>query len=400
MFRWYHNAALCYAFLSDVDTQSEFGQSRWFTRGWTLQELIAPKSVLFYSSDWKYLSSKHDLAKELEKITGIESEVLSTGEFTHLAIAVRMSWAASRQTTRIEDIAYCLLGIFNINMPLLYGEGKRSFVRLQEEILKVSEDQSLFAWGMPSTFRTVAEFLASEYVPSKSQMQSLFANSPADFIMCHQILPVNDLLSDIPPTLSSRGLQLQLPVWTRGSLKAAAISCALLGRYQLCICIPLFSWSERYNARCGDLLLIPPGEWCSSPSDIKSRTQPLFIKTPALAPASVKLETFEPPAELFKIILFSKGERKFLLEEVYYLPHATFLAESGMIKLSEMQAGPHAILFISEKKSSQLRFAVVLGGYTANFNQVWIRYIEILGPDYSNTPFKTWTEHGPGKEGK
>ncbi|PMD31841.1 HET-domain-containing protein, partial [Hyaloscypha variabilis F] len=146
MFRFYRNAAICYAYLSDVTDLSELEKSRWFTRGWTLQELVAPKEVLFYSSTWTLLGSKLEISDRVSKITNIDTQVLATGAFHHINIAGRMSWAAGRQTTRVEDLAYCLMGIFDINMPLLYGEGEKSFIRLQEEIFRVSEDPSLFAW--------------------------------------------------------------------------------------------------------------------------------------------------------------------------------------------------------------------------------------------------------------
>lgn len=131
MFRWYRIAAICYAYLADVIDQAELGRSRWFTRGWTLQELIAPKIVEFYSMDWKPLGSKVKLQNHLQEITGIDQYVLSTGVFDKVCIARRMSWAANRQTTRVEDLAYSLIGIFEVNMSLLYGEARKSFTRLQ-----------------------------------------------------------------------------------------------------------------------------------------------------------------------------------------------------------------------------------------------------------------------------
>ncbi|KUJ14849.1 HET-domain-containing protein, partial [Mollisia scopiformis] len=155
MFRWYQNAVCCYVYLSDyfqstgsdeVGNASGFANCRWFTRGWTLQELLAPKTVLFYSRTWIYLGSKDTLCKTLSEITGIERETLEGEALNRTSIARRMYWAAGRVTTRTEDLAYCLLGIFDVNMPLLYGEGEKAFFRLQEEIIKSSSDQSLFAW--------------------------------------------------------------------------------------------------------------------------------------------------------------------------------------------------------------------------------------------------------------
>ncbi|KAM7192503.1 Heterokaryon incompatibility protein (HET) domain containing protein [Naviculisporaceae sp. PSN 640] len=155
MFNWYRDATVCYAYLEDVsgtDSMEAFRGSRWFKRGWTLQELIAPVHVEFLSKEWKSLGSRRDLASEISNITSIDARLLLRTSL-HLdfglhdfSVATRMSWAAGRKTTRVEDVAYCLMGIFNINMPLLYGEGQKAFLRLQEEIVKAYNDQSILAW--------------------------------------------------------------------------------------------------------------------------------------------------------------------------------------------------------------------------------------------------------------
>jgi hypothetical protein len=160
MFTWYRNAAVCYVYLADtpdaaaqlnsdgkVDSDDPFRRSKWFTRGWTLQELLAPQNVVFFSMNWIQLGTKIDFKTPLSQITGIESKYLSGSIPIWLAsIAKRMSWMSKRITTRVEDIAYCMVGIFDISMPLLYGEGSRAFLRLQEEILKATDDQSIFCW--------------------------------------------------------------------------------------------------------------------------------------------------------------------------------------------------------------------------------------------------------------
>ncbi|KAK9439758.1 uncharacterized protein VB005_07917 [Metarhizium brunneum] len=153
MYRWYERSTVCYAYLEDIqgdydsmEANPEFQQSRWFTRGWTLQELIAAPNIYFFSANWGILGSKRtiesacgeessfgrnfpylvapDLSMAISKITGINVGVLRYQLSPNdCSAAMRMSWAAFRQTTRPEDIAYCLMGIFNINMPALYGEG-------------------------------------------------------------------------------------------------------------------------------------------------------------------------------------------------------------------------------------------------------------------------------------
>jgi hypothetical protein len=155
MYEWYERSAICYAFLSDLNpsvTKDEgFPACRWFTRGWTLQELIAPAQVVFYDSNWNRRGTKHSVAYLVSQITRIQSDYLWRGNTIKFAsVAEKMSWASRRTTTRIEDMAYCLLGLFDISMPMLYGEGERAFLRLQEEIIKKTNDLSLFAWTAPS----------------------------------------------------------------------------------------------------------------------------------------------------------------------------------------------------------------------------------------------------------
>lgn len=148
MYRWYEKANLCYAYLSDVSHEdgSSFRNSVWFTRGWTLQELLAPSLIEFFDAEWNSLGTKDTLVQEISDITNIALGALTYTNPFEFSVADRMSWAANRQTTREEDMAYSLLGIFDVNMPLIYGEGKRAFHRLQEEILRVSEDLTIFAW--------------------------------------------------------------------------------------------------------------------------------------------------------------------------------------------------------------------------------------------------------------
>ena len=154
MFQWYRNAAICYAYLSDVDIlehptgeMQAFSSSRWFTRGWTLQELLAPAELVFLTANWTEIGTKTSLATAVSKITRIDGKVLREGNWDGYSVGQKMSWAAGRQTTRLEDEAYCLMGLFGVNMPLLYGEGGRAFLRLQQEVLRVSEDQSIFSWS-------------------------------------------------------------------------------------------------------------------------------------------------------------------------------------------------------------------------------------------------------------
>lgn len=206
MFHYYSAASICYAYLRDVPSPSHsadsqpgsttdvftaFRWSTWHTRGWTLQELVAPEVVLFVSQDWRILFSKADCAELLETVTQIPASVLRLeAPLSDISVAKRMSWAARRRTTRVEDEAYCLLGIFDINMPTLYGEGRRAFQRLQEEILKQTPDTTLFAWGSCCECSELSDdpdiVGESTIVPGKGN-SCLFAPSPAAFAVCSDI---------------------------------------------------------------------------------------------------------------------------------------------------------------------------------------------------------------------
>ena len=156
MFRWYQNAAKCYVYLSDVSTtkrkasdqfsefawEPAFQASRWFTRGWTLQELLAPGSVEFFSRDGKRLGDKKTLERQVHEITGIAVSALQGSPLSQFGVDERLSWAKNRHTTRKEDKAYSLLGIFGVYMPLIYGEGgENALNRLREEINKPSKGE-------------------------------------------------------------------------------------------------------------------------------------------------------------------------------------------------------------------------------------------------------------------
>ena len=141
MFAWYRNASRCYVYLMDVSCEARqpleaFYRSRWFTRGWTLQELLAPTTVEFFSAEGILLGDKIFLERHIHRLTGIPETALRGCDLTEFTVDERLSWSANRRTTRSEDKAYCMLGIFGIFMPLIYGEGSYAWTRLQEEIEK------------------------------------------------------------------------------------------------------------------------------------------------------------------------------------------------------------------------------------------------------------------------
>jgi hypothetical protein len=160
MFRWYRDAAKCYVYLPDVSSptidigdksnqlpwESAFRTSRWFTRGWTLQELIAPISVEFFSKNREFLGDKKSLERHICEITRIPSNALRGGPLAEFSVTERMLWAETRQTTREEDMAYSLLGIFNVYMPLIYGEGRANAVGRLRDAIDRKEKGILFSF--------------------------------------------------------------------------------------------------------------------------------------------------------------------------------------------------------------------------------------------------------------
>ncbi|KAF2446873.1 ankyrin, partial [Karstenula rhodostoma CBS 690.94] len=223
MYRWYQNANVCYAYLADVPSQTKFSGSRWFTRGWTLQELPPPSEMIFFDEEWKRLGTRADLQQSVSGCTGIPEGVLAgSDDLERISIAQRMSWAAKRETKRLEDRAYCLIGIFGINMPLLYGEGERAFLRLQEEIMKISDDHSLFAWR------------------SSDNRGGLLATSAASFMGSHKIVQSNPFNAiNSPLTMSSRGIYLEVRFMGKGrqGLGLAILHCKERGREDKLIAI-------------------------------------------------------------------------------------------------------------------------------------------------------------------
>lgn len=261
MYRWYKNSDVCYAYLDDVDnvgdslrTESEtmsqlqrrlsktpknipgtdsaemmvpkgkaerlfalseestlpevspktswttFQSARWFNRGWTLQEMVAPRKLLFFEKSWNFIGTLHEHANGVARITGVDADVLRGDRpVSSYSLAQRMCWAANRQTTRLEDRAYSLLGLFDISLTVIYGEGNRAFQRLQEELLRVHMDASLFAWHSPRTGTCSAE-------------SKLFAASPSDFKDSGSFVPMPREALFCPSVALGDAIRFELPV--------------------------------------------------------------------------------------------------------------------------------------------------------------------------------------------
>ena len=218
MYRWYKNAEECYVYLSDVAWNSQdvesskvlFTQSSWFTRGWTLQELLAPSEVIFFDSAWYRFGTKKTLATQISASTDIALDEMQYP--LGACIAQKMSWVSRRQTSRSEDMAYCMMGLFDVNMPLLYGEGgPKAFMRLQLEIIKQSDDESIFAWTLPKDFH-----------------YGLLAPWPTCFANSGDIAPVSFPAKKrmFPYQMTNQGLLFEVPVAANPD-KATELSLAL-----------------------------------------------------------------------------------------------------------------------------------------------------------------------------
>ncbi|KAI0409275.1 heterokaryon incompatibility protein-domain-containing protein [Xylaria palmicola] len=338
MFRWYRNAAVCYAYLADVTDQDDFdgfAYSRWFSRGWTLQELIAPRIMRFYSAEWTLVGFKSQLVDTLHEITGVDASVLSSGDFSRVCVAKRMSWAANRDTTRVEDQAYSLMGLFDVNMPLIYGEGNKAFLRLQQEIMRVSDDQSLFAWGAPEVFHDMHTFLMSLI----RQMRGLFAESPADYRTDHEILETSIQEDSPPPVIHGNGVRIQYPVCKTGEFEFILLACTTRDAPRGYIAIPVKTWGDSCYARCGHLVLVFPEHWT------KAQSKLLVMKEPPVGPKG-------PPPGSFQIVRVpntkrARKEDHFVLKEVYCLPYAKYNPLDHSIVCSPRHAGPQAALFFT-----------------------------------------------------
>jgi len=207
MYHWYGSAGVCLAYLADVPTSpcqsntaggKSFRGSRWFTRGWTLQELIAPKEVVFFSGTWDFIGSRVTRSAEIQDATGIDPICFETAAPVNLAqfsVATRMSWASGRTTTRVEDAAYCLLGIFGVSMPLLYGEGDRAFLRLQDAVLGREPDLSILAWSDSGGYVLERKLYFPSLCLIFAQKPSAFA-SASGFTYDHTLDPNPEELKD------------------------------------------------------------------------------------------------------------------------------------------------------------------------------------------------------------
>ncbi|KAI0759956.1 heterokaryon incompatibility protein-domain-containing protein [Trametes elegans] len=261
MFAWYRSSLLYLVYIADVPDNedpsaedSSFRRSRWFTRGWTLQELVATAmgySAVFYSRSWIKIDTRRILAHTIAAITGVDSDLLESRSagLEGFTIAQRMSWAAMRETTRPEDRAYSLMGLFDVHMPVIYGEGaKKAFRRLQLEIIRQSNDQTIFAWGelLVAAQGDIPLAVIRTREPDRFVLSSfsVLARSPSDFCRCGDFRSVGlqrlaEMLNTPPIRKAhfydtNNGIRIQLPLQhLRDRLYRAALS-TILTHFPVC----------------------------------------------------------------------------------------------------------------------------------------------------------------------
>lgn len=388
MYQWYQNAQVCFAYMSDVPSEgdilsegSSFSKSRWFTRGWTLQELIAPSVVVFYSKDWRKLGVKTserdgdvrniNMKRKISAITGVDVEVLAGRDPQSMSIAKRMSWASARMTTRKEDIAYCLMGLFGVNMPLLYGEGERAFVRLQEEIMKASDDHSLFAWrdtsDQASTDRYLLEerSIDSEYIPHRG----LLATSPAEFIHSRNIVPFPSNHTNTPYSSTNRGLHIELLLLPyKSDIYTAVLNCTditqhlgPLGIYLACLSPP----NGDQFARVFPSELQPVGRVCGDCTLDILPTRTLYVRESLRV--TQPLDSPIDHAYLFSIPKIPPGTG-YYLSDVH--PLWRWNSRDGILNLPSKSIGVAGVLLfegLSDRKSSTTMPFMVIVAVNCNF---------------------------------
>lgn len=268
-----------------LGSEKALAACKWFTRGWTLQELIAPQVVEFYASDWVDIGTKASMVDIISKLTKVDKTVLlHTARLDEFNVATRMQWAADRKTTRKEDEAYSLMGIFGVNMPLLYGEGPRAFQRLQEEIMKITEDYTLFAWTELVKYESDNN-RSLELAPGNAG--GILAESPAFFnekekwrrhwhpyselhtsiFTAAQSMPVvasiiGEYITGDPPVLTSRGLLMTVPIWHKEEWEhLACLTCtrSIDDVYFLCVTLrPTLSAYEATSSSKDSTIMYTP----------------------------------------------------------------------------------------------------------------------------------------------
>jgi hypothetical protein len=358
MFRWYRQASICYAYLSDVPSDgsprkpgSKFQSSRWFERGWTLQELLAPANLRFYNSEWHRLGTKGDMCAIIEKITGIRRQfLLGIAELRNASVAQRLSWAAQRDTTRKEDLAYCLLGIFDVTMPMIYGEGgSQAFLRLQEQIMRTTRDDSILAWGL--SLKGPSSSGSTQITPGR-----ILAAAPSDFVNCgHIVLRKSFATPSNSLDISGGSLRVYLSLLTTSTGETIGLlKCGPEHDTQKVVGIPLIAATSnepsdeyiRPQGRCSTLLP-------NASSDVLVKV--IHIRN--------EHQSRMPIGENRRYWLYVEGAGEIDLELIDVEPQSRWHKERALIEMSTEPSGdaihPTLVRF-RHKEEESLDFVIVL----------------------------------------
>lgn len=362
MYRWYSMAKVCIAYLQDVTSAAQIKESEWFNRGWTLQELIAPKTVRFYDRSWNHLGDKASLNDVLIRRTGIPNDVLkNTKPPQAYSIAQRMSWAAKRTTKRLEDRAYSLMGLFDVNMPMIYGERERAFIRLQEQIISKSTDESIFVWDL--------DILEDSTRDTKHVHCGLLATSPACFARCGDVIRSGRSRGF---RINQFGLSISLPA-----------TLYTLGTYQA----PLNVTKAKAAGRCAILLAkLPEGDSfarISSPSgESILMTETLAVK---LMEFSVSLEPMERPLHLYPGFWLRKLGFYDSHINAYKILERRYSAETDHLMLPDGEVGTAGIIRLTLQDGNQpAGFGWIKMGFNSACHPICFMTFPNLEDDDSN----------------
>ncbi|KAH9884788.1 heterokaryon incompatibility protein-domain-containing protein [Cubamyces lactineus] len=427
MFDWYSFATVCYVYLADVPDSTSprsegswFRSSAWFSRGWTLQELIVPHRNIFLSQDWRMIGTKATLADVIETITGIDVDVLRrTRPLLAVSVARRMSWAAHRYTTRIEDEAYCLMGIFGVRFPTVYGEGRQAFVRLQEEIMKRLPDYSHLAWGYMWPLKSLEDDLTTlKKVPMDELRASkgayLFASRPTDFQWSAGFspIPLNTLASRLGvPSLDPPNIKLGILACedAEGRIPALIIypddssSTCLIGGFE-----PLHSYFYKFDGTISPLQqseheafnasLDEEGSVSRRPRSITRLEWMLNARAEDVrhAPMSLRIVLLEPSA--LRAVL-AKHPESLAIRDVY-IPIQRLHVESQTSVLNRPTIEP------SEASKFTAPCSIILPCWTlAHFEDLGVTYhidteggetvpVSVPGPPPDDSPYRLLLRYG------
>jgi hypothetical protein len=377
MYFWYQQAGVCYAYLDDVSTPNgltglaeipkSLPNSQWFTRGWTLQELIAPKVVWFFSESWTEIGRKDNLVQELSRITGIHADALQpAAKMKQFSVAERMSWASNRVTTRTEDKAYCLMGIFDVNMPPLYGEREKAFIRLQEEIMKSSDDQSIFAW---------TDMSWKDMSATPDTYSGLLASSPKHF-SDSRITSLGVWARTEPYSITNKGLKVQLYLEPTGQpgVYIASLDCSKSDQQGAAIRIYLkrvsgldTEWSQSYTAQFARIQCADPRWKLPDMSQRKGKYRTIYVRQ------DQDLEFHKPKTAFESVRLIINGAQP-PAYRVY--PSSQWNPQTGMFQLQR------------ENLTELCKFSKE---GAASFNQSGVDYLVIFGLTKLGDDWSVWT---------